>query len=326
MAIADTIDREFYSTVFLESLRFGTPLRNIANLGYQADLRRGAKVKIPRNTTDFSGTERSATAGTIANRTYPTRVAVSADGVEFAWDKNFPLRHTILPEDERNISADFVGEIAVGQAESVQDAINTYIATTLAAVALGAVPQSFESGATTVNQASTIGTATNYLDVDGQWKGTSAAQATFFNALDGLRLKIKSDKKLGNAAINASEFFIAAHPVVIHNMYKQIAGIGSEALAVREIQGDRLQTLWGEFSVVESGHLSTVTISSKDHYPVYIGARKGIAYADGLSGFKVIERAVNQDGDFSDLISVADYSCKAHDPRFLYRINVRAEA
>ena len=326
MAIADTIDKEFYSTVFLESLRFGTPLRNIANLGYQTDLRNGAKVKIPRNTTDFAGTERSAIAGTIANRTYPTRVAVSADGVEFAWDKNFPLRHTVLPEDERNISADFLGEIAVGQAESVQNAINTYIATTLAAVDVSAVPQSFESGASTVDQDVLSGIATNYLDTDGIFKGTAKDQSTFYDSLSAFRLKIKSDKKLGNAALRASEFFIAAHPIVIHNLYTEIAGIGNEALAVREIQGDRLQTLWGEFSVIESGHLTTVDISSKAYYPVYIGARKGIAYADGLSGFKVIEREVNQDGDYSDLISVADYSCKVHDPRFLYRINVRAEA
>ena len=325
MAIADTIDVEFYSTVFLEQLRFGTPLRNIANLTYQADLRRGAKVKIPRNTTSFAGTERSAD-GTITNRTYPTRVAVSADGVEFAWDKNFPLRHTILPEDERNISADMVGDVAVNQAESVQDAINTYVATKLAAVSLSAVPQSFESGAATADQDETIGTATNYLGADGEFLGTDADQSLFYDEVKKFRLKIKTDKKLGNAALRASEFFIAGHPVAIENLYGEIAKIGNEAMAVREIQGDRLQTLWGEFSVIESGHLSTVTVSSKDHYPVYIGARKGIAYADGLSGFKVIERSVNQDGDFSDLISVADYSCKVHDPRFLYRINVRAEA
>ena len=270
MSVADTIDRELYSEVFLQTLYFGTPLRQIANLGFQDDLRQGKVVRIPRNTTGVAVTERTALeAIDNTGRLYPDRVAVTADGVDFTWQKHGTSRYTITPAEERNISADFMNEIAVNLALAMQDKINTYIATTLAAVDLSAVVDDLSDTATTSNQVSTAGGDNNYLDVaTGLWVGTAKDQDSFFDALENIRPKIKASKKMGQAVLNPQNFFVAMHPYPLHNFYRRLKEQGGgDELELMEIQGRRIPTLWGELEVIESGHLDKVAVSSKESLP-----------------------------------------------------------
>ena len=227
------------------------------------------------------------------------------------------------------------------------DTIHTYIATKLRNLALHEVDQDLTS--TTDNKQQTIlaGTATSYLSDTGKMLGSAADTATIFEAIESMLLAMESHNKIGVAAGEAFQPVIGMHPVVLGQIRRFLRAIDSTGEYMQEtVNGVVRRQLMGAPLIV-SNHLekfdtfvaastdqgdydSASAANSKMAYPIYgLILAEAAHYADLAHEPVIIPPAgpgANQVARLWQINLSAEFMYEITDPRYVYRVAVRAEA
>ena len=338
--IDDVLRKDQLLAAFQQTLRRRASLTSLGNRANEASIRSGNRIVLPQDTSVYAAASVAAT-GTPASLTYPAASAFSGDGVVLDFEQTFVATPKTLTERQaRSMTPAALVQMADQMTKAAVDTIQTYIATKLRDLTLGTVDQDLSATTKSVGQTSAIGTSSRYLQNDGTING-DPDDPKVFDGISGLLLKMESDNKLGEGAMDPLRPVIAMHPTVLHQLRLYLSTRGGTGVYLEEkVDGATRRTFFGYELVISSAltKFNTsvtsgitlgdyVTTGGKSAWPVYVMVVAEAAhYADLVHEPVIFEPSNNQTGRFYQVNMTGDYMFTVSDIRYIYRGAVRAEA
>lgn len=289
------------------------------------------------NTAVWSTDTTSYAVSTRSSLNWPTGINFTVGSVTMNWDQDYAESIIIAMTTQSEIGPDAVAQAAARVANSFAKQLDDNCVTELNglnAANLWAVPI-YPSNSTTVTQQIVAGGTNNYLDKNGVWKGSSKDKSTFYDALWTLFRNLLTNDRLGNG----QRYTLIMPPLLWLDLQTVVEGKQADILKVNFINGRWQRTLWDVFDIVLSTALThgqvagTGTSGSKngldngkDYTPCYCIASQGIQTGLRHRVMQVLSPGENQSGPHWRVNHAISTYYNVVDPRYVWRVSVRAEA
>ena len=178
----------------------------------------------------------------------------------------------------------------------------------------------------TLDQDQALGNATNFINLDGEKTGTTI---NLLNTLKTLKLKLKQANKAGDVATSPTDTWrVHMAPHLYFAIETELAALNNAAgvFTVEQVGGVERKRIWGIFDIIETNTLGKATTGGKDSYPIYISTPRATTYGNRLRTVQDLIPDNNPFGPYYKHDEYMQYYAEVIDPRFLYRVLVRAEA
>jgi len=320
MAITTTEMRDAYSRIFFTVLRQSNILVNLCDRRWQADVIRNETTYIPT----------SENAPSIGDYTHGTKWSDASDDtnvsyVEFRLTKNRELTSKVDKRQQRNMSYSVVTQLAEDIGEAVALELDQYVWETVSGATLA-------SG----HHVGEFGSATEYLDTDGDPAGTGAddnsLEELVWKPLRRLRLEANERNLTGKSARSQGRMFIVHSPVFGDALAEFLRKDGgADMLAYEQVTGRGLQngyrgTIFGQFDLYETNSAETKEYSSKDHHLLWMGRADSVAYAETMPQLDYWPPERSPFGPFHQFNGQFEYGAVIPNNTRMLTAAVRAEA
>ena len=250
------------------------------------------------------------------------------DRVTLEWGNVKHFNQDIEPDEQAELSANLLLEYAVQQAADLNEHMDNALRDVLVNENVNAVVNKFSDSGTTTDQDTEIGTATNYVGYDGKTvAGTTDDDDLFLNSLDELQLQLRQASKAGSVAVVSPVWDLTVPPHLYDNLRHSFENKGVDVLTLQGLAGNIRSMLWDVFRIRESNALNKqYTKSSNTHYLVLLTNPAGLYYGERFRNTRIFPPGINQFGDYWKIDGLLQTFQEVVDPRFLYKMYVRAEA
>ena len=293
------------------------------------------QMNVPTDTTAYSFAKKTSNPFT-----YGTPVAFSAGTTTLTWEDVWQINNSVLPTDQADLNATALVSVANHEADVASEELDEYVRDEWATFDLSAVVNKFDATGTTVNQniLGGMNTANAYVDLDdGASKGTAKDTGQVYKALSNLQLALMKANKVSPTGARDRVWTLVMHPAHYINLRDYLAAQNSsELLAGFTLDGRSIMRLWDMFDVMQSSAIISREIvpgtgeigtsSTKDGAYIYCVNMTACTYGERFNNMTVFPPGVNQDGHYWKFHMIVQTYAKVLDPRFLYRVPIRAEA
>ena len=321
MAVSNDARTVAFERAFLRTFRRTNVMSQLFNRSREGAMQTRHQMSIPRYKSVHPITENdSFNYDTARNR-------ADADRVTLEWGNIKHFNQDIEPDEQAELEANLLLEYAVQQAADLNEHMDDKLRDVMVAENVTAVVNKFSSSATT-NQESDVGTATNYVKFDSETVyGTDEDEDLFFNTLDREQLKLRQASKAGSVAVVSPMWDLTVPPHLYDSLRHTLENKGVDVLTLQGLAGNIRSMLWDIFRIRESNALNKqYTRNSKTHYLVLITNMAGLYYGERFRNTRIFPPGINQTGDYWKIDGILQTFEDVVDPRFLYKMYVRAEA
>ena len=112
----------------------------------------------------------------------------------------------------------------------------------------------------------------------------------------------------------------------IENRLNGLRGDTASVFTIEQINGVERKRLYGIFAINETNTLGVNMVGGKEHYPIMITTPRATTFGTRLATAQEQTPDTNPFGAYYKYDQYMEYYGEVIDPRFLYRLDVRAEA
>ena len=321
MAVADDARTVAFERAFLRTFRRTNVMSQLFNRSREGAMQTRRQMSIPRYKSVHPITENdSFYYDTSRNRP-------DVDRVTLEWGNKKHFNQDIEPDEQAELEANLLLEYAVQQAADLNEHMDNALRDLLVNENVNAVVNKF-SDSTTTDQDTDIGTSTNYVGYDGKTvAGTTDDDDLFLNKLDELQLQLRQASKAGSVAVVSPVWDLTVPPHLYDNLRHSFENKGVDVLTLQGLAGNIRSMLWDVFRIRESNALNQAyTKNSKSHYLVLLTNPAGLYYGERFRNTRIFPPGINQTGEYWKIDGILQTFEDVVDPRFLYKMYVRAEA
>ena len=321
MAVPNNARTVAFERAFLRTFRRTNVMSQLFNRSREGAMQNRYQMSIPRYKSVHPITENdSFYYDTSRNRP-------DVDRVTLEWGNKKHFNQNIEPDEQAELEANLLLEYAVQQAADLNEHMDNALRDVLVNENVNAVINKFSSTAET-DQDTDIGTATNYVGYDGKTvAGANDDDDLFLNSLDELQLQLRQASKAGSVAVVSPTWDLTVPPHLYDNLRHSFENKGVDVLTLQGLAGNIRSMLWDVFRIRESNALNQqYTKNSKTHYLVLLTNPAGLYYGERFRNTRIFPPGINQQGEFWKIDGILQTFEEVVDPRFLYKMYVRAEA
>ena len=323
---------EVIRTAFEDKLRSSLKLVGMCNRTFEGQMRDANSVRYYEDRTTLSVVDAALpTSGNTAVHTWRTtgRNTQTVAAKHLVWERDLAIDMDIPIQDIAELSVPLLVQGADDRARRVAVTLDSYVLNRWKAVDLSAVKQGLDvddSSETTEDQSDNYGTASNYIDTDGEENGT----LKLLPILKALKLKLKQGNKAGDVSESGADTWTVAMPPHLYTAIEtELAGLSnSDGTFVNEqINGVERKRIYGIFLIEETNSLYVAEeVSSKDYYPIMVHLPRATTFGDRLNTEQEYTPDSNPFGPYYKYDAYFQYYCAVQDPRFIYELRIRSEA
>ena len=311
-----------FERAFLRTFRRTNVMSQLFNRSREGAMQTRRQMSIPRYKSVHGITENN-------NYNFDTsRNTPDVDRVTLEWGNVKHFNQDIQPDEQAELEANLLLEYAVQQAADLNEHMDNELRDVMVAENVTAVVNKFSDSSTTTNQQSDVGTATNYVGYDGNTvAGASDDDDLFFNELHDLGLELEQASKAGSVAVVSPVWDVTLPPHLYRNIENTLENKGVDTLTLQNLAGTQRSMLWNMFRLRKSNALNKqYSRNSKTHYLVLLTNPAGLYYGERFRNTRIFPPGINQTGDYWKIDGLLQTFEEVVDPRFLYKMYVRAEA